>query len=239
MPCSPIRSAIAQHLAERFTCDSTLVNVAAGDCFLVLGDVYRIMASNWIVLDQYINRELATVEYILEKDEPGFRQLETYLKEMYMHRRRCTKYFELIGEAKQQCHDRGQASWPRSCDQGSEVAAHLAQDLEQDFKYLQTKTQGTAQRTEKNIQLLTALVSIGEGKQALDENHGIGRLTLLAMVFLPFSTVGTILGIQTIYGPGQEAFWVFWAVSIPLTCFILIATFLFNKLGDSFAPSSR
>ncbi|KAE9377340.1 hypothetical protein N431DRAFT_330326 [Stipitochalara longipes BDJ] len=239
MPLSPIRAAIAQHLQERLACDPSLVNAARGNCFLLLGEVYRIVASNWIVLDQYINRELATVENILEKDEPGFRQLETYLKEMYMHRRRCTKYFELIGEARQQCHSRGQSSWPKTYDQDSEAVDQLAEDLEQDFIYLQTKTQGTAQRTEKNIQLLTALVSIVEGKQALDENHGIGRLTLLAMVFLPFSTVGTILGIQTIYGPGQDAFWLFWAVSIPLTGFILIATFLFNKLGDSFVPSPK
>jgi Mg2+ and Co2+ transporter CorA len=225
-------------LEERFTCDPDLVNAAAGNCFLVLGDVYRIVASNWIVLDQYINRELATIEYILEKYEPGFRQLETYLKEMYMHRRRCTKYLELIGEAKQQCHNRGQASWPRTSDQGSEIVSHLVQDLEQDLSYMQAKTQGTAQRTEKNIQLLTALVSIGEGKQALDENHGVGRLTLLAMVFLPFSTVGTILGIHTMYGPGQDSFWLFWAISIPLTAFILIATFLFNKFGATFVSSS-
>ena len=43
MPCSPIRSAIARHLEERFTCDPVLVNAAARNCFLVLGDVYRIV----------------------------------------------------------------------------------------------------------------------------------------------------------------------------------------------------
>jgi hypothetical protein len=240
MPCSPIRLALAHHLEERLNREPSLLEAAQSNCFLIIGDIYRIVASNWVVIDQYINRELATVEYILEKEEPDIRQLEIYLKEMYMHRRRCSKYCELIEEAKQQCHDRGQSSWPRTSDSTSSAVGKLAQDLEQDFVYLLAKTHGTALRTQKTIQLLTALVSIAGGKQAINENHSIGRLSLLAMVFLPFSTVGTILGIQTIYGPGQSTFWLFWTISIPLTVFILTMASLYDKIGESlYRPLGR
>jgi len=240
MPCSPIRLALAHHLEERFTREPSLLEAAQSNCFLVIGDIYRTVASNWVVIDSYINRELATVEYILEKEEPDIRQLEIYLKEMYMHRRRCNKYCELIEEAKQQCHDKGQSSWPRTSDAASSAVRKLAQDLEQDFVYLLAKTHGTALRTQKTIQLLTALVSIAGGKQAINENHGIGRLSLLAMVFLPFSTVGTILGIQTTYGPGQSTFWLFWTISISLTVFILTIASLYDKIGESlYRPLSR
>jgi Mg2+ and Co2+ transporter CorA len=105
--------------------------------------------------------------------------------------------------------------------------------MEEDFIYLQVKVQKTAQRIEKNINLLTALVAIGEGKQALDENHGVARLNLLATVFLPFSTVAAILGMQGNYAPGAEIFWLFWAVSIPLTGFIVGISALY----DGFALS--
>jgi Mg2+ and Co2+ transporter CorA len=65
--------------------------------------------------------------------------------------------------------------------------------------------------------LLTALVAIGEGEQGLDENHGIARLSFVATIFLPFTTVSTIMGMQGNNAPGSSEFWVFWVVSVLLT----------------------
>jgi len=172
---------------------------------------------------------MATIEYILEKEESGFRDLEVYLKDLYVFRRRCTKYHELITHTKEQCSSRGQQHWPHSV---SEIAIENAKDSENDFIYLENKVQGTGQRIEKNINLLTALVSIGEGKQALDENHGIIRLTLLATVFLPFSTVAAILGMQGGYAPGAGSFRLFWAVAVPLTGFIVGISALWGTSRD-------
>jgi Mg2+ and Co2+ transporter CorA len=112
------------------------------------------------------------------------------------------------------------------------MAAADAKDIKGDFKYLQDKVLGTAGRIEKNINLLTALVSIGEGKQALDENHGIARLTLVT-VFLPFSTAAKIFSIQGGYGPGQSTFWLYWAIAIPLTVFVLPLSALYYGIGIS------
>jgi Mg2+ and Co2+ transporter CorA len=179
-------------------------------------------------MNEYVNREMATIEYILEKEEPSFRDLEVYLKDLYIFRRRVTKYHELITQAKEQCATRGQQSWSR--DEVSKLAIEHAKDMEGDFVYLEDKVLGTARRIEKNINLLTALVSIGEGKQGLDENHGIVRLTLLATIFLPFSTVATIFSIQGGYGPGQDTFWLFWAIAIPLTGFVLGVYALYNGM---------
>jgi hypothetical protein len=231
LPPTSNREAIARHLSERFSTDPSLLECAKTDCFLILGDIYRLVASNWIVINEYVNRELATIEYILEKEEPTFRDLEVYLKDLYIFRRRVTRYHELITQAKEQCNTRGQQSWLR--DENSKLAAEHAKDIESDFIYLQDKVLGTARRIEKNINLLTALVSIGEGKQALDENHGIARLSLLATVFLPFSTVATIFSIQGGYGPGQGTFWLFWAIAIPLTVFVLALSALSYGIGVS------
>jgi Mg2+ and Co2+ transporter CorA len=171
-----------------------------------------------MVINQYVNREMATIEYKLEKEEPTFRDLEVYLKDLYIYRRRCTKYHELINEARDQCSRRGQASWSRS---GSSVAIEHARDIEGDFSYLLARTQGTIQRIEKNINLLASLVSIGAAKQGLDESHSVSRLNLLAIIFLPFSTIAAILGMQGNYAPGAESFWLFWTVAISLTAGII------------------
>ncbi len=221
------RQAIIYHLTKRLSDSPSLLNVAIADCFFILGDVYRLVASEWVVLDEYINRELATIEYSLEREGPGFLELETYLKDLYIYRRRSLRYYELISEAKVHCNERGQRSW--LCDANSDVAADHSQGLKDDFSYLQTKTQGTAQRIEKDISLLTALVAIGEGEQALDENHGVARLSLLATVFLPFSTIATVLSMQGNYAPGAIQFWVLWATALPLSTVILLLFYFYYQ----------
>ncbi|KAN0117924.1 hypothetical protein V8E51_003901 [Hyaloscypha variabilis] len=223
--------ALVCHLRERFSNCPSLLESAKSDCFLVLGDIYRLVASNWIVINEYVNRELATIEYILEKEEPTFRDLEVYLKDLYIYRRRVTRYHELITQAKEQCTTRGQRSW--SHGDTSALSLEHAKDMEADFIYLQDKVLATSRRIEKNIDLLTALVSIGEGKQALDENRALAKLSLLATVFLPFSTVATIFSIQGGYGPGEDMFWMFWAIAIPLTALVLALSVLYYGIGVS------
>lgn len=231
LPPTSNHEALARHLGERFSNNPSLLESAKSDCFLILGDVYRLVASNWIVINEYVNRELATIEYILEKEEPTFRDLEVYLKDLYIYRRRVTRYHELITQAKEQCTTRGQQSW--SHDQTSAISLEHAKDMEADFIYLQDKVLATSRRIEKNIDLLTALVSIGEGKQALGENHALARLSLLATVFLPFSTVATIFSIQGGYGPGEGKFWLFWVIAVPLTGLVILLTAPYYGIGVS------
>ncbi|KAE9377400.1 hypothetical protein N431DRAFT_480447 [Stipitochalara longipes BDJ] len=231
LPPTSNHEALVRHFRERFFNNPSLLENARSDCFFVLGDVYRLVASNWIVINEYVNRELATIEYILEKEEPTFRDLEVYLKDLYIYRRRVTRYHELITQAKEQCTTRGQRSW--SGDETSALSLEHAKDMETDFIYLQDKVLATSRRIEKNIDLLTALVSIGEGKQTLDENRALAKLTLLATVFLPFSTVATIFSIQGGYGPGEGMFWMFWAIAIPLTAFVLVISALYYGIGVS------
>jgi len=220
-----------RQLKDRFQTNKALLDAARQDSFVLLGDLYRLVASNWVVINEYVNRELATIEYNLEKEEPGFRDLEVYLKDLYIFRRRCVKYHQLITEAREQCGRRGQKSW--SQDAHSSIAAEYAKDVEEDFVYLQAKTRGTKKRIAKNIELLTSLVAIGTGKQGLDENHGVARLTLLAIVFAPFATVAAILGVNGKYGPGGPDFWVFWIVAVPVTLLIFVISALFGGIGSS------
>jgi Mg2+ and Co2+ transporter CorA len=213
------REAIVQFLEKRLNENTKLLAEARNDSFLILGDVYRLVASCWMVVNEYINRELATIEDILEKEDPEFHDLKVYLKDLYIHRRRCARYDELIGKAKQQCTNHGQQAWPKLCS--SSLVVEHAQDLENDFGYLQARTQGTISRIEKNMSLLTSLVAIGEGEQGLDENHDIARLSFVATILLPFTTVGTIMGMQGSHAPGSSGFWVFWVVAVLLTLGVL------------------
>lgn len=224
-----IQTAFIQHLKRNFEGSQEFVRLAKSEPFFILGDLYRIAASNWNLDNDYINRELFTIEYILEKREWTFGDLEICLKDLYVYRRRCSKYHELITESKEQCSRRGQKHWSK--DHSSDLAMQHGRDLEEDFTFLQSRTAETINRIEKNINLLIALVAIGEGKQQLEENRGIVRLSLLATVFLPFSTVAAILGMQGSYAPDSGGFWLFWAIAVPLTALVMILSLLYDGLG--------
>lgn len=226
-PHATNRQALICHFKERLLTKGAR-NLARADSFFMLGDLYQLSASNWMVVNEYVNREITSIEYKLEREEPGFRDLEIYLKDLYLHRRRITRYSELTSETKFQISKRGPRAWPR--DPTSDLAADQARDWEDDFSNLHAWFKATSSRIEKNIRLLTALVAISEGKQGLIESHGIGRLSLLAMVFLPFSSVAAILGMQGNFAPGDGKFWLFWVVGISLTTFVVGMFLLYDRL---------
>jgi hypothetical protein len=102
-------------------------------------------------------------------------------------------------------------------------AERYAQELEGDFKYVLSNMSINVSRIEKDISLIVALVAIGGGSQSLQENRGISLLTRIAIIFLPFETVATVL--QTQNGPN---FWLLWAVALPLTVLVITITFLYR-----------
>lgn len=236
-----IREAFLYHLQTKFRKNPELLEIAAEDSFFMLSDVYRLVASSWMVVVEYLNREFSTIEHVLEKQEAGIRDLESHLKSLYVYRRRCLMYYKLISEAKEQCQKRGKQSWHKHST--SDVAIENASDLRGDFAFLQLKMQDTGLRTEKNINLLMGLVAIGENKQGIVENHAVARITLFAMIFLPFSTVATILGMPGNFAPGSDCFWVFWAIVLPLTALIIGSFALYDgfrrhMLNKMSSPSS-
>lgn len=97
----------------------------------------------------------------------------------------------------------------------------------------------TMRRIEENITLLTALVGIGEGKQAVAKNRSVGILTLIATIFLPFGTVAAILGLQGEFAPGMGLFWVYWAAAVPITCSILGFSFFGERIGRGLGKLRR
>jgi Mg2+ and Co2+ transporter CorA len=225
------REAFCSFLEQRCSADEMYLRTCATDTFLIFYEGYRIIASEWLVVNEYVKRELANIERHLEKKESTFQELEQHLKELYRIRRRCNKDRELVIEAASQCEKRGQALWPTSkgIPHGNAdaitFAERHAQELEDDFKYVLSNMSISISRIEKDINLLMALVAISEGRQGLQENRGISFLTLVATIFLPSETVATVLGIQTQYGPGAHNFWMLWAVALPLTILVITIPF--------------
>jgi hypothetical protein len=221
------KKAFCAFFTQRCVKDDSYLKTCFTNPFLTLYEGYRIIASEWLVVNEYVKRELANIERHLEKQGSTFRELERHLK-LYRIRRRCNKDHELVLEAFSQCEKRGQPLWPHAKEKrdGRVVKQHT-KDLEEDFSYVLGEIGTTIARIEKDINHLMALVAISDGRQSFQENRGISFLTLVATIFLPSSTVATVLGMQTQFAPGERSFWMLWAVAIPLTIMILLLTILY------------
>jgi Mg2+ and Co2+ transporter CorA len=192
----------------------------------MLIDAFHIIASEWMVVEDYLNRELMTVEFRLETSDLSFRDLESLMKGLHTVRRRCTCYQELINNARHFCEARGQPYWPRTTT--SSIAEADAALLAKDFEKLAEKMQRIVLRTRKDIKLLIGLVAISQGNVGLQRNLGVERLTVFAALFLPFTTVATVLALPGEFAPGRGRFWVLWAVALPIFVFVCFA------LGEDF-----
>ncbi len=222
------KKAFCAFFTQRCAKDDSYLKTCFTNPFLTLYEAYRIIASEWLVVNKYVRRELANIERHLEKQGSTFKELEGHLKELYRIRKHCNKDHELALEAFLQCEKRGQPLWPYAKEKrGGRVVKQHAKDLEEDFSYVLGEIGTTLKRIEKDINHLMALVAISDGRQSWQENRGISFLTLVATIFLPSSTVATVLGMQTQFAPGESSFWMLWAVAIPLTIMILLLTILY------------
>ncbi|KAH9907264.1 hypothetical protein F4778DRAFT_721213, partial [Xylariomycetidae sp. FL2044] len=69
------------------------------------------------------------------------------------------------------------------------------------------------------------MVQISDARRSIKENLNIKRLTLIAMVFIPLSYVATLFSMGDKYAPGQDGFWLYFAVSIPTLLLVFLAVF--------------
>jgi len=200
--------------------DPQLLRIAVRYPFAILRDLLRIIASEWLTVNACVKRELSTIEIKLEKEQPSLDELEVWLKSLFIHRRRISKYQEHIRDTLRFCTSQGQPCWPKNTT--TEEGSAIASDLEDDFKGVEELIGEKKERISKDITLLASLIALEEGRQSTKKNQGIARLTTIATIFLPFSTIATILGMQGNYSPNAERFWVFWAVAVPVTAVIVL-----------------
>jgi hypothetical protein len=66
---------------------------------VILQDLYRIIASEWVTVNTYVERDLNTIEWRLENDRNlGLEDFEKFLGKLFILRRRVGKYKILVDE---------------------------------------------------------------------------------------------------------------------------------------------
>ena len=185
--------------------------------FTAFQDLFKIVASEWIVVNTYLKRQLQAIEWNLENATTSIRDLDDYSRSFFMYRRQIMTYINLAREQLDMLKQYGRKAWLPVPGQIPDEVKDIKDDILVDFKYVMTFLDINSERVDKNILLITSLLAVSEGKDARITNRSVVALAGMGIVFLPFSVVSTILSMQGDYGPGQGSFWIFWVVSLLVT----------------------
>ena len=178
----------------------------------VLRGVRSLLLKQWALVHAYVSRDLHEFQSKLQNDLPDFQLLPTLLKDLFLHRQRCIDYKKVILKT------RG-----------------ITTEESEHFKRIFDELLNTIER---QVNLLTTLVSIRETQQGIDDTHAVGRLTRIATIYLPFSTVATVLAMPDNFAPGASKFWVYWVASLILAALVIILLPFYEWVKD-YIPNEK
>ncbi|KAK4121521.1 hypothetical protein N657DRAFT_108553 [Parathielavia appendiculata] len=188
---------------------------------LVVRGVARIVASEWIVTNAHIERDINVIEWQLETMSATVADvnlLQKVLTRLFTHRRRIGKYQALIEEQRDLLVQGDDSSMPDAwLLEGRQLPRDAGQawrELQSDANQVHDLVTRNAERVGQLVELLMSIMSVREAGLSVKQNETLTFLALVATSALPFNAVAAVLAIQTRFGPEGESFWVFWAASL-------------------------
>lgn len=108
----------------------------------------------------------------------------------------------------------------------STVLAQALVDAHKDFKTLASRFTPLLNRADNLSTVANDIASLRAAFQAIEDSSTGLSLSILATVIFPFTLVASMLSMADNFLPGKSHFWVFFAVSIPLTVVIVLVMVL-------------
>jgi hypothetical protein len=101
-----------------------------------------------------------------------------------------------------------------------------------DYQFLYKRFQDTRHRAEQLSSLITGLASMAGNRQSVFEAKSTKTLTVLGLVFIPLAYTASLFSMAEPYAPGNELFWVYFAISVPLIALLMVIYYLVDKRRD-------
>ncbi|KAK0704350.1 hypothetical protein B0H67DRAFT_557177 [Lasiosphaeris hirsuta] len=112
-------------------------------------------------------------------------------------------------------------------------------DVGSDFQHLQAMIRDVQHRVELLSSSVTGLAGIAGNRQAIEEQMlsrreamSMKALTIVGLVFLPLSFAASLFGMSPPYAFGEQQFWVYFALAVPLCA---VAFGIYFVFGGSWA----
>lgn len=108
---------------------------------------------------------------------------------------------------------------------GGDICTAIS-DAQYDFSVIHARLQASCARLAELRGLANDLANLHTAFRSITSSDFGLRISFIAAIVFPMTLVSGILSMQGRYLPGQDRFWVFWAVSIPLVALLTLAIFL-------------
>lgn len=95
-------------------------------------------------------------------------------------------------------------------------------DAQMDFKVLASRLRPLRERANNLSTVANDIASLRAAFQAIEDSASGLSLSILATVIFPFTLVASMLSMPDHYSPGKSHFWIFFAVSVPLSALIIL-----------------
>jgi hypothetical protein len=193
----------------------------------------NIIASTWMNTMEYfqaILSELETklwgIERMIAPDlsdadmDQYMREFTTALNEINTMRRRLNWY---VSEMKTNLEALGiSPNFPSSNPQPSDS---FDQKRDQDSVSIYNRLVNYQNWAEKLMNVIMTHVNLIQTEKSISDSKSLARLTVLGFFFVPLSFVATIFSMGGDFSVGQSRFWIYFAVSVPLTLMVFVVAF--------------
>ena len=199
----------------------------------VLGlKAYTIVCAEWRSLIQYIDTRLSQIEWEVEAPDAhdNARDLNASLQKLHPWRRSVPAYYQLVAE-----------TIDRIFPEEDNLTANTngLSVLLPDFQIVLRKISALEARVERIVNVATAIINIDEARRSVEQNRNFGRLTYLAVVFVPASFISSFLSMAPDVSSLAQTFWIYATIAIPLTAIALLVTLHFPKFQAVWRAVSR
>lgn len=187
--------------------------------------VYDFMASQWLLLFDYIITRLSQFEWEIES-EPfrTLKGLDGTLQKFHPWRRRIPLYNSFIRSMLNLLEDRFLSK--------NSTRPHWVKTTE-NIRHLLRRHEEVQSRADKIITVLTAVISIEESRKAITQTRDVTRITYLAFLFVPMSFVASFLSMNNNFPDGNsKVYWVYFVIALPLSGIAMLSAYFWTRLED-------
>jgi hypothetical protein len=215
------RRSYLESLCNHYFLDFSNSDIGIPNPSEMLGRLFSLTNSEWAVTCTYIQREINIIEWRLENEgEMTLEMLSSFLGQLDQQRRRIIKYKSLVQEQQRfwVAQKSGKTMFGSASSPKIASDAAIAMSVLEDCAEIHRIANYVVSRINQSINIITSRMTVEGMKLAIKQNESLKLLALVATVFLPFTTVASILAIPDEYAIGKKNFWVYWAI----TCGLLV-----------------
>ena len=195
-----------------------------------------LILSDWHHVVQYVTAQLGWIEWEIEipalrKETSG---IDATMRKLHPWRRNVSLYRAMVAQSIDRIFTK---EMQRKYEQDLPDPDRGLPALFRDFQIVLRDIDTIQARIERIVSVAAALLSIEEGRRAMNQNNNVARLTYLATIFIPLSFVSGFLSMAPDISRLRQTFWVFFAIAIPLTgAALFVADFLHirNKIEAAY-----